>query len=126
MRKTILFCGRKILATTTHGYFEGVPYIVMRTSEYGITVMMRRNNKWTVETACVKLEDEIIRKRIHERQNYEGMMKHERAKKSSGMRKSGCSESMKYKQVTVYAYWENLYNSKSGNASVVCANMLIG
>lgn len=54
------------------------------------------------------------------------MMKHERRHKSgAGAReyKNAINGSLAYKQVTELAYWANLNNSKSGNASVVAANI---
>lgn len=60
--------------------------------------------------------------------DYEHMMDHDRKKKrgTGGVRLSAKSDeyttdSVHYKQVTECAYWENLNNSKSGNASVVAS-----
>lgn len=62
--------------------------------------------------------------------NYERMMDHPRKKKhgTGGVRLSAKSDeyttdSLRYKQVTEAAYWENLGNIKSGNASVVASNI---
>lgn len=61
--------------------------------------------------------------------DYENMMKHSRRKKSGsgGVRlMKNCeytTDSLRYKQVTEPAYWANLNNSKSGNASVVASNI---
>lgn len=72
------------------------------------------------------------RKIHHELQfcDYENMMKHDRKKKSGsgGVRLSAKSDeyttdNLRYKQVTECAYWANLNNSKSGNASVVASNI---
>ena len=70
-----------------------------------------------------------IRRNITMR-DYENMMKHDRKKKSGsgGVRLSAKSDeyttdSLRYKQVTESAYWANLSNSKSGNASVVASNI---
>lgn len=58
--------------------------------------------------------------------NYENMMKHDRRHKhGSGQRvvSNTMTDSLRYKQVTEAAYWANLYNNKSGNASVVASNI---
>lgn len=61
--------------------------------------------------------------------DYKNMMKHERKKKSSsgGVRLTkNCeytTDNLHYKQVTESAYWANLSNCKSGNASVVASNI---
>ena len=62
--------------------------------------------------------------------DYEKMMDHPHKKKCStgGMRLSKKSDeyitdAVRYKQVTESAYWANLENSKSGNASVVASNI---
>lgn len=58
----------------------------------------------------------------------EGIMKKEniRHKKGSGRRinNSTINNPVRYKQVTQYAYYANLDNCKSGNASVVAASFL--
>ena len=54
------------------------------------------------------------------------MMKTETVKKSgSGSRicNNSINSPVAYKQVTSYAYWANLDNAKSGNASVVASNI---
>lgn len=63
--------------------------------------------------------------------DYENMMRHDRCKKKSGsggVRFSAKSDeyttdSLRYKQVTESAYWANLSDSKSGNASVIASNI---
>ena len=62
--------------------------------------------------------------------DYEKMMDHPRKKKSAtgGVRLSAKSDeyttdAVRYKQVTECAYWANLNNSKSGNASVVASRI---
>lgn len=61
--------------------------------------------------------------------DYESMMKHDRKKKSGsgGVRLlQNCeytTDNLRYKQVTESAYWANLSNSRSGNASVVASNI---
>lgn len=61
--------------------------------------------------------------------DYENMMRHSRRKKSGsgGVRlMKNCeytTDNLRYKQVTESAYWANLSNSKSGNASVVASNI---
>ena len=62
--------------------------------------------------------------------DYEKMMDHPRNKKSAtgGVRLSAKSDeyttdAVRYKQVTECAYWANLNNSKSGNASVVASSI---
>lgn len=58
--------------------------------------------------------------------DYENMMKHPRKKKTTtgGVRlfsklNEYTTDAIRYKQVTEDAYWANLENSKSGNASIV-------
>lgn len=55
------------------------------------------------------------------------LMKHERRKKNGGggsrISTSEINGSLAFRQVTELAYWENLYNARSGNASVVAANI---
>lgn len=62
--------------------------------------------------------------------DYQNMMKHSQKKKkgSSGVRllknSENCTtEKLKYKQVTEAAYWCNLYETHSGNASVVAQSI---
>ena len=62
--------------------------------------------------------------------DYEKMMDHPRKKKSAtgGVRLSAKSDeyttdAVRYKQVTECAYWANLNDSKSGNASVVASSI---
>ena len=62
--------------------------------------------------------------------DYENMMDHSRKKKSAtgGVRLSEktdeyTTDAVRYKQVTECAYWANLNNSKSGNASVVASSI---
>lgn len=58
--------------------------------------------------------------------NYKSMMKHDTVhKKGSGSRicDNQINGPLKYKQVTELAYWENLDNFHSGNASVVAAGI---
>ena len=54
-------------------------------------------------------------------------MKHERRKKNGGggsrISTSEINGALAFRQVTELAYWENLYNARSGNASVVAANI---
>ena len=61
--------------------------------------------------------------------DYENMMRHSRRKKSGsgGVRiMKNCdytTDNLRYKQVTEPAYWANLNNAKSGNASVVASSI---
>ena len=62
--------------------------------------------------------------------DYEKMMDHPRKKKSAtgGVRLSEktdeyTTDAVRYKQVTESAYWANLSDSKSGNASVVASSI---
>lgn len=62
--------------------------------------------------------------------DYEHMMEHPRKKKcaTGGVRLSEKSDeqttdAVRYKQVTELAYWENLFDSKSGKASVVASSI---
>ena len=62
--------------------------------------------------------------------DYEKMMDHPRKKKSAtgGVRLSEktdeyTTDAVRYKQVTELAYWANLNDSKSGNASVVASSI---
>ena len=72
------------------------------------------------------------RKILHEitMRDYEKMMDHPRKKKSAtgGVRLSEktdeyTTDAVRYKQVTECAYWANLNDSKSGNASVVASSI---
>ena len=59
-------------------------------------------------------------------QDAANMMRHDRKHKSGSGRRdfvNTITDSMRFKQVTELAYWENLNNSKSGNASVVAAHI---
>lgn len=62
--------------------------------------------------------------------DYKNMMRHDRRKKSGsgGVRLSAKSDeyttdALRYNQVTESAYWANLNNSKSGNASMIASNI---
>lgn len=60
--------------------------------------------------------------------DYENMMKHDRKKKrgTGGERlinDEQTTDSLRYNQVTEYAYWANVYDSKSGKASVVASSI---
>ena len=62
--------------------------------------------------------------------DYENMMKHDRKNKrgTGGVRLSEktdeyTTDAVRYKQVTELAYWANLSDSKSGNASVVASSI---
>lgn len=62
--------------------------------------------------------------------DYEKMMDHERRKKSGtgGVRLSKKSDeyttdNLRYNQVTESAYWANMHNAKSGNASIIASSI---
>lgn len=94
-----------------------------------ITVMMKKDHNWIVTN--FKKDSDFFKMIVSKNQNRinfnsaKDMMKHERVQKSRSQGIRVVSDNMKYKQVTVYAYWENLNNPKSGNASVVCSNIMI-
>lgn len=69
-------------------------------------------------------------KSVYHEPDYSALMKHDRKRKngSGGVRLNAyndtiCTEQIKYKQVTEAAYFANLNNAKSGNASVVASGI---
>lgn len=123
--RSMMFYGKKISANTEKGVYNHTPYVVMHTEKKRITVMVRRKDNWFVKV--ITPEDSfykaIIRRRLSMSNDYAtSLMAHDRARKKKSQASGGSSENLTYKQVTVYAYWANLENSKSGNASVVASN----
>lgn len=61
--------------------------------------------------------------------DFENMMRHERRKKSGtggvilGKFCGQTTDNLRYKQVTELAYWANLDNARSGNASIVASSV---
>ena len=126
--KSTMFFGRKVSGNCERGLYNHKPYIVMATHPDHLTVMIKYRNDWFVKSvkSGSELYDFITRKRLSlSEKSAESLMAHERVKKKKSQAVGGAGENLQYKQVTVYAYWANLENSKSGNASVVASNCYV-
>lgn len=98
----------------------------------GDTFLKNCNISIALFNAWINASRPHARKITHEMtmRDYENMMKHERKNKrgTGGVRLSAKSDeyttdAVRYKQVTESAYWANLSDSKSGNASVVASSI---
>ena len=98
----------------------------------GDTFLKNCNISIALFNAWIAASKPHTRKIRHEMtmRDYEKMMDHPRKKKSAtgGVRLSAKSDeyttdAVRYKQVTECAYWANLNDSKSGNASVVASSI---